>query len=120
MLSGDQVHLIHFRPQVVKLQGTIFLLPDINVCQPAFSSKLHLAFMSVHMEMSLLPSHFSLFLLIWIYNPKLHSATSALIYLPLLFNLQGNPLDNMTQFSFKFPCRVPTAYILKGLDIFKK
>lgn len=74
MLSGDQVHLIPCLPkgkvhdihdfglQVMKLQGTIFLLLDINVCQPAFSSKLHLAFLSVHMEMSVLPSPFFLWL----------------------------------------------------------
>lgn len=104
MLSGDQVHMIpcllrskvyaihNFGAQVMKLQGTIFLLPAIDVFQPAFCSKLHLNFphSTWRSPFCLLPDC-SISLDVSSKDPQSNQCSHLWIY--LLFSLQGNPLD---------------------------
>lgn len=118
----SQVYAINnLGAQVMKLQGAIFLLLAVRVFQPAHSSELHLAFPSVHTGISLLPSPWSFHCferMIQRFAVQPVLSFMYLFFLPLLFSIQGNPLDSMIQFSCKL-FHVPIAYILKDINIFE-
>lgn len=90
-----KVHVIHhFGATIMKLQGTIFLLPSIKNLSSSLQFKPSLVFSSVYTEMSLLPSSWSFHCFVCVIQKStIQHVFLFCIYLLLLFSPQGNLLD---------------------------